>query len=425
MRPIAIGVTTAVILSLAPIGKGASAQSVLEGRLYGRVLTEDGESYEGFLRLGSAVNGVDALDALKEIPPEVLREAESLDPAFAAAQQEARSLIAFGMRITWDIDDEEDAFQAPTAIRVGHIRSMQPLERRRVQMGLRDGSEIILARPSGWAAQGWGVVEIDPGAGADGAAEREVRWAEIERIDFFGRPTPTRHPSQARLYGQVTTWDDGMLTGFITWDADEVLSGDVLDGRAEGVDHEIPFADISAIAFETDRSALVTRRDGRMLELRGTNDVNRANRGIVVHDPAFGRAIVQWESFKRLDLREPPAVESVTTPAPSAAIRGRAFAKDGRILEGEIRWGTDESSEWEMLHGWSGDTEFDIEFGAIALAERSGADALTVTLHDGRSWTLEGDEDAGTGYGGVFVQPEAGPRRLILWADLDRVEFHR
>ncbi|NIR41674.1 MAG: hypothetical protein GWO22_38890, partial [Actinobacteria bacterium] len=52
--------------------------------LYGRVTTTDGERLEGYLRWDrNEGTRSDFLDASKEIPPGILREAERLDPAFA------------------------------------------------------------------------------------------------------------------------------------------------------------------------------------------------------------------------------------------------------------------------------------------------------------------------------------------------------
>ena len=84
--------------------------------------------------------------------------------------------------------------------------------------------------------------------------------------------------------------DGGAGGGLTGWDLDEVVGTDVLDGRADGEDHEILFEDIEAIEWESDRSARVVLRSGEAMELRGTNDVDRENRGIEVYDPRLGRA---------------------------------------------------------------------------------------------------------------------------------------
>jgi hypothetical protein len=59
------------------------------------------------------------------------------------------------------------------------------------------------------------------------------------------------------------------------------------------------------VSVERERraGALVTLRDGRTLELSGSNDVSGDNKGIWVRpDPESEWISVRWEDFKRLRL---------------------------------------------------------------------------------------------------------------------------
>ena len=42
--------------------------------------------------------------------------------------------------------------------------------------------------------------------------------------------------------------------------------------------------------------------DGRKLRLRGSNDVDDDNRGILVEDPRYGRVEISWDDFERLEF---------------------------------------------------------------------------------------------------------------------------
>ena len=57
-----------------------------------------------------------------------------------------------------------------------------------------------------------------------------LNWHEIERVDLFDAPPPGAQPEATRLYGTLTTWDDEVFEGVITWDLDESVTTDVLDG---------------------------------------------------------------------------------------------------------------------------------------------------------------------------------------------------
>jgi hypothetical protein len=211
----------------------------------------------------------------------------------------------------------------------------------------------------------------------------------------------------------------------VSWDLDEILGTDILDGRDSGEDHEIPFAEIRRIEWESDRSARVFLHSGKELELRGTNDVDRDNRGIEVSDPGFGRVIVKWEEFKSVDFGAAPAGLQRPSFDPGSPLRGTVTALDGRVIEGEVRWGNDEAQRWEFISGWHGDVDFDIEFGAIAEIRRVGEDRVVVLLRDGRRFELEDTPDVDDRHRGVFVKPDGRARRLVRWQDFDRVVFSR
>ncbi len=167
-------------------------------------------------------------------------------------------------------------------------------------------------------------------------------------------------------------------------------------------------------------------RSGVVRVLRGTNDVDRTNRGIEVSDPSLGRALVAWEGLQEVRFHPPgPGTGSAARDPSLGPLRGTVFARDGRVLQGEIRWGHDEERGWEILDGRAGDTRLDIELGRVRSVEPDGEDAALVELFDGRRFRLEGTEDVGAAHRGVFVKAEGRSRRLVRWVDVERVVFER
>lgn len=394
-----------------------------DGRLYGRVTTTEGAVVEGYLRWDrNEASRADFLDAAKEIPREVIEEAERLDPAFAAEMRRRRSIVAFGMRIRWDVDDIDGPPTEPSALRFAHVASLEPLDGGRARIMLVDGEVVELEGTSTDIGGGMRDLLVDTGSGPDVS----VDWHDLERVDFFAPPPDAPDPREAPLHGTVRTWGGLELTGWIAWDRDEVLESDVLDGREGATEYEIPFAEIARIAPEDRRSARVTLRSGVERILRGTNDVDRDNRGIEVADPGLGRAIVEWEDLEevRFHAWEPGRTGGGGAMA-LGPVRGTVYARDGRVLEGEIRWGQDEERRWEVLDGWTDDTRLAIELGAIEQIRPVGADEAVVSLLDGRVFRLEGTDDVGEGHRGVFVKPDGRARRLVRWQDVDRVLFER
>ena len=403
-----------------------SRQEMVADRLYGRVHTADGEVVEGFLRWDrNEASPDDFLDARKEIPADLVREAERLDPDFARRQREARSLVAFGMRITWEEDDLSDPPSAAVSLRFAHIASIGVLDDNSATVVLRSGEEVTLRSSSSDLGRGMRELVVE----RYGMPDRSFRWRELERVDFFVAPDEAPPPEARRLHGTVVTWGDLELTGDIAWDVDEVLSTDVLDGRDGAEDVELPFGEIERIEQDGPRRVRVTLQSGTERTLRGSNDVNRANRGIEVSDPALGKAVVRWDDFRSLRLHAPvegPAGGgSLEDFAPGALIRGTVHALDGRVLEGAVRWGVDEERLWESLDGWHGDTRVSVEFGRIASIRRLDEERVAVSLTDGRELVLEDVYGTERLHDGIFVTPEGRATRLVRWQDFDRLEISR
>jgi hypothetical protein len=397
-----------------------AAQTAGDGPLYGRVTTSEGAVVEGFLRWDrNEASWGDYLDGLKEIPAERIREAERLDPAFAARQREARSIVAFGTRITWDEDDQSDPPASAAALRFGYLASLTVLDGRSARLELLSGDTLTLRSSSSDLGRGMRTLVVTEAEGT----EHRLDWSDLERVDFLRAPGAA--PAPARLHGTVETWGEMTVTGAVAWDLDEVVASDILDGRAGGEELEILFGDIETIEWVSDRSAAVVLRDGERVELRGTNDVDRDNRGIEVSDPAFGRVVVPWEDFRSIRFHPPEATTPRSDFSPGAPIVGTVHARDGREIAGSVRWNNDQASLWEALSGWIGETSVRIEFGAIRIVSKVDENVLEVTLRDGRSMTLEVDEpeDPSLGSRGVFVTPEGRATRLVLWRDFDRLEL--
>ena len=126
-----------------------------------------------------------------------------------------------------------------------------------------------------------------------------VDGAEIVAEEFEPAPEGVE-PSEARVYGTLTTRSGLDFSGYIAWDVDEIYTTDVLDGEAEGVDRAIPFGSIGAIERAGSGGARVTLLDGSTVVLRGTNDVNSSISGISVSDPTLGEVKLGWDEFDRV-----------------------------------------------------------------------------------------------------------------------------
>jgi hypothetical protein len=390
-------------------------------RIYGRVLTAGGERLEGYLRWDrNETQWTDFLDGEKEIAWAWLREAERLDDEYRRRRARERSITLLGVRISWDEDDDLPPPTSSAAVRFGHLRSLVVLGERSARVVLKSGEEVVLhAAGSDLGGSFRGLVVEDRTRG-----EVELRWSDLDRIDFLAAPPDAPPAIARRLHGTLFTRAGREFTGFVAWDLDEAVTSDVLDGEEEGREHRIPFGEIAAVERLDARSARVVLTTGETRILRGTNDVNERNRGIEVSTASFGRVIVPWQELASLRLHAAEGARGYDAFDGGRPLRGTVETVDGTRLVGRIRWDNDEESSWEVTDGRADGIDYDIELGHVARIERVGLEAARVTLRDGGEFLLEGSSDVDASNRGLFVTPaEGGETVLVRWRSVARVTF--
>jgi hypothetical protein len=257
--------------------------------------------------------------------------------------------------------------------------------------------------------------------------ERRIRSIEL-------LPTAGVDDAPDRLHGRVRT-RHGDFTGFVQWNRQECVGTDQLAGRTADGELRLRFDTIRSIARSSRDSSLVTLVDGREIVLSGAHEVGDGNRrGLYVDDRRFGRVIVSWDAFERVDFSDLGSRGS--GPAygdfpPGRPLTGSVATGDGRRLAGRLVYDLDESETTETLDAPAQGVDYIIPFGLIAsvvlpgLAERV-ADRARVTLHSGEELQLELAGDLGEGNAGmlIFVGEDERPT-YVAWADVEQVDFDR
>ena len=416
-----------VVLALGlAVGAGAEAAaqpSQADERIYARVVAAGGQRLEGYLRWDrNETHWADMLDGRKAIPWAHEAEAERLDEDLRRRRERERSISLLGLRITWD-EDDGDARTVAAGVRFGHLRSLQVVDDRHVLLTLASGEELELLGGSTDIGPGFrGLVIEDAERG-----EVELRWRDLDRVDFVAAPAGAPPPASERLHGTLRTRGGVELTGYVAWDMDETLMSDVLDGEAGGREVDLELGSVSAIEREGDDASRVTLRSGEELILGGTNDVDSGNRGIEISDPALGRAVVAWDDFESLRFHAPRERASHAAAAGRASfdggrpLSGVVQTRAGAVITGRIRWDNDEAFTWEVLDGRAEGVDYDVELGLVRSIEPVGSSSARVELLDGRALLLEGSNDVSDENLGIFVRAAGGETVLVRWRELERV----
>src|SRR4029434_5628215 len=130
-----------------------------------------------------------------------------------------------------------------------------------------------------------GVVDLD---------EAQIRTIELLPNDRPGT-------SSDRLHGSVRT-RGGDFTGFIQWNRVNGSGSDQLHGHTADAELSLRFDTVRSIARKSSDSSLVTLLDGKGIVLSDRSDVGPASLRIYVDDRRYGRVVISWSVFERLDF---------------------------------------------------------------------------------------------------------------------------
>ncbi|UCC43283.1 MAG: hypothetical protein JSU65_09045 [Candidatus Zixiibacteriota bacterium] len=384
------------------------------GRIHGKITTVDGDEFEGMIRWDkNEASWVDVLNGTKEYRRRDYDRSRS--SSRRRYRDRSRGLRLFGLRFNGDLSFSS----SQSGIRFGHIGAMEIVDDDRVVLELKSGEEVELT--NGSTDIGTSIREIVIEDSDEG--EIEFSWDDIERIDFTRAVTDEPSALGERLYGTLTTRRGIEFTGFICWDVDEVLTKDVLDGETKRRTRKIKFGKIAAIERYSSSAAQVTLDSGEELVLRGTNDVDDSNSGILVLDPGLGQVEVEWSQFDKVTFTEPPRQVSYDDFDGGRPIKGTVYTEDGDEYTGTIRWDDDEEYTWELLNGEYRRIEFDVEFGLIKQIQKDSYRGSVVTLRDGREFELSDSNDVDEDNKGIFIFTDDGEEIVVDWEDFDRIEL--
>ena len=350
-------------------------------RIWGRVHTTSGEVHEGFIRWDrNEVSWVDILDGSKEVPGEnYLAWLES-----RGDEPPVRTIDLLGFRISWEESDPDFPSTSASGIRFGHLSSLRVIGRDHVELALRSGE--LLDLEGGAVRRSIREISVD----VAGRGRVELDRSEFDQVHFSAVPSGAR-ASARRLHGTVEDRQGNRYTGYVSWDRDEILTSDVLEGEEVdgGDERQIRFDEIASIA-RVPGGARIVLVNGVERDLTGTRDVGRRNRGIQISDMGLGRVEVEWSEFRVLRLHEPEQVVGYDAFDGGRLLVGTVVTQSGEEIDGLIRWDADEAASWEMLNGRADDVDFTIELGNVSRIERGEAFGATVTLLDGRTFELDG-----------------------------------
>ncbi|MEM7587694.1 MAG: hypothetical protein AAF560_30180 [Acidobacteriota bacterium] len=412
--------------SLEPVASRSPAAATRgdAGFLSGRVTTMDGTVYQGRLRFGGREEAFwsHTFDGYRDENPWGVH----LPLPF---RLERRRIELFGSRLAeWK---QRVDLGRPFMARFGDITRIAR-QGGDLQVKLKSGTVYRLDH---YAADDFadGLRVWDAAAGIVDLEERRIRL-----IDLFPIDSPVAIPE--RLFGTVRAISieapARVFTGFIQWNLEQSVGTDSIKGETSEGALSLPFDTIVSIVKESRDSSRVILWDGRELVLSGTREVGRGNRGVFVEDPRFGRVLIPWDTFERVDFGSGGSVSGGSGRTyddypPGLPLTSTVTTRDGRRLTGRLVYDLDESETTETLDASLLGVNYSIPFGRILSIELPGDDdrkvwRARVTLESGEELFLEPNGDLGEGNAGLLIfgdDPE--DPSYVPWADVERIELER
>ncbi len=402
-----------------------STEEAHRGFLYGRVTTADGGIHVGRLRFGRDEEAFwgNYFNGFKDENVWAVRsQVPELTP-------KRRGFTIFGFEIP--SGERQIDLGRPFMARFGDIVRIE--ERGRdVRVTLKSGTVFDLAWGGAndfddgvrvWDDRG-GVIDLASWAGGIPPPSR-VRIRTIELL-----PTARLTAAPARLHGTVRT-RRGVFSGFVQWDRKACVATDALVGRTADGPLSLRFDTIRSLARRSSDSSLVTLVDGREIVLSGSREVGEGNSGVYVDDPSYGRVLVSWDAFERVDFSAAASGPAYSDFPQGRPLTGTVTTRAGRRLTGRLVYDLDESETTETLDAPDLGVDYTIPFGLIASiapagrAERDGQRA-TVRLHSGEALPLDRAGDVGDRNAGLLIFVDGRQRpEYVPWSDVEQVDFDR
>ena len=388
-----------------------------EGFIYGKVTTIEDKTYEGQIRWGKEeAFWTDHFNVSK-------KENNNLDFLTRDQIEDLKNQhndwnLSKSFFNGFDFNDDKDEHLHQFVCQFGNLSSIEISGREKAYVTLRNGKQFKIS------GEGYNDIGTKVRVQDDELGMVSIRWSEIEKIDFQATPKSLGSKMGEPLYGEVET-SDGKFTGFVQWDHDERLSTDKLDGDSDDSDLSIEFGKIVSIENRGSSSAVVLK-SGRKFDLRGSNDVNRENRGIIVTLADGSRVDVPWDEFDKVTFisKAPNSGVGYNSFSNPKELNGSVKTQDGKTFSGRIIYDLDEAYGFEIIQGKDDDLEYFIALSNIKSIRPRNYDNSSVVLKNGQKLLLGDAQDVSDRNDGILVFEGKGSPKYVAWEDVEEITLN-
>jgi hypothetical protein len=249
----------------------------------------------------------------------------------------------------------------------------------------------------------------------------QLAWSEVRSVELMAAPDAVS-PASARIHGTLRDRAGNSYTGDISWAGSPAHASDLfVEPGPEG--SGVPFSSIAVVERTGRSSARITLTSGEILDVGGANAPRFGGRTVRVLDPTLGQVQMPWNDVAELRLHAPATLRARDAFTGGQRLRGVVATQSGERLTGWVRWDNDEEYGWELLNGRDGNRAFAIELSHVREIQRRSSRSADVTLHDGRTFDLDGSNDVSFANKGLVVERDDGTKRFVDWMSFQQVSF--
>lgn len=382
-----------------------------DGFLYGRVTTTDGDTWTGRLRWGGDQEAFwgDFFNGVKVANPWIAHVPSDRRPTTR------ESFSAFGVEL-FGRQRPADLTRLFMA-RLGDIARIEALAGPEWDPGYLGDIRVTLKNGSAFTLDRQNASDFDDGLRVWDSTRGTVLLPprRIRRVELM--PAPQLAGVPARLHGVVVAGEQS-FEGFIQWNRSASVTADHLTGERGREPVTGALGSVRSIA-RNDENFAIALRDGSTILL----DSISGDRGIYVDDSRFGRVLVPFAAFDRLEFSDAGSGPSYDDYPAGSTLKGSVITHANERMTGRIVYDLDESQTTETLDAPSRGINYNIPFGLIASIERgTSEDSTTIRLRSGTVLMLEPSGDLGPANGGVLVfSPGSDRAAYVPWNEVARI----
>ena len=191
--------------------------------------------------------------------------------------------------VKWDLDERtlEDVLDGDSNIGDQKLpfKSIKVItkEGNGAHVTLKSGRELYLTGSNDVNSSNRGIALYH-----DDIGSIEIPWKDFKSLTIEDAipngPSYARFDTPSGLSGVVQTYNDKRYEGMLVFDIDEKFEIELLDGKDDAIEYQIPFRNITKIVPKNSSYSIVRLTNGEELLLGDTQDVSARNDGILVFE---------------------------------------------------------------------------------------------------------------------------------------------